>query len=103
MNKKELEKIAKIHEGQTIEFKENLSKEIKKEICAFTNSQGGKIYLGISDKEELKPLNITNSFIDFQIRCAIFKGNNKTYIIDSKEYSGNLIKKEWSNKTGGVM
>ena len=46
----DLKEIAKIHEGQTIEFKEGLSKEIKKEICAFVNSQGGKIYLGITDK-----------------------------------------------------
>ena len=58
-----LKEIVELKEGQTIEFKESLNKEIKKEICAFANSQGGKIFLGVSDKGELKPLTITSKYL----------------------------------------
>lgn len=115
-----LKRIAKIHEGQTLEFKENLSKEIKKEICAFANSQGGKIYLGITDSEELKSQNITNTYLsqldDFisqltpkldSITYEIIENNfvvvdvpegelrNKPYSIDNKFY----IRKGASSQT----
>ncbi|HIJ10436.1 TPA: winged helix-turn-helix transcriptional regulator [Candidatus Woesearchaeota archaeon] len=48
-------------EGYNLEFKEGFSKDIAKEICAFANSTGGKIILGISDKNEIKGINVTNS------------------------------------------
>lgn len=37
-------------ECETIELKEELNKNIKKEIIAFANSKGGTIYIGISDE-----------------------------------------------------
>lgn len=36
-------------ESEFVELKEQLTKEIKKEIVAFANSKGGTIYIGISD------------------------------------------------------
>ena len=61
MNKKELQFILQQGEGQFIEFKENFdSKNLSKEISAFTNASGGKIYLGITDNGEIKGINITN-------------------------------------------
>ena len=37
-------------ESQTIEFKSKWHDEYLKTICAFTNTNGGKIIIGISDK-----------------------------------------------------
>lgn len=37
------------HESNTIEFKENVTDVIKKEVIAFANTQGGTIYVGIAD------------------------------------------------------
>ena len=60
MNKKELEFILQAGEGQFIEFKEGFNKFISKEITAFANASGGRIFLGVSDKGEIKGINITN-------------------------------------------
>ncbi|MBS3122181.1 putative DNA binding domain-containing protein [Candidatus Woesearchaeota archaeon] len=61
MNKKELNFILKQGEGQFIEFKEGFDKYIAKEMVAFANVQGGKIFLGITDQKEARGINITNS------------------------------------------
>ena len=61
MNKKEIEFIIKSGEGINTEFKESFdSKNIAKEIVAFANSNGGKIFVGISDLGEAKGVKITN-------------------------------------------
>ncbi|MCK4745038.1 putative DNA binding domain-containing protein [Candidatus Parcubacteria bacterium] len=60
MNKKELNFILQEGEGQFIEFKENLNKSFSREIVAFANASGGKIFLGVNDKSERIDFNITN-------------------------------------------
>jgi len=60
MNKEELEIILKEGEGQFIEFKENLDKRFAKEVVAFANAEGGRIFLGVSDDGEIKGIKITN-------------------------------------------
>lgn len=61
MNKKELLDIIETGEGYTIEFKESLNhREIGKVICAFANSDGGKILIGIKDNGKIKGININN-------------------------------------------
>lgn len=60
MNKKELKFTLQEGEGQFIEFKESFDKSLAKEIVAFANASGGKIFLGIDDKNNLKGINITN-------------------------------------------
>jgi ATP-dependent DNA helicase RecG len=45
----ELLTILKEGESETIEFKESPSKEIKRAACAFANSNGGRILVGIKD------------------------------------------------------
>lgn len=37
-------------EGFTPEFKKSISSSIGREICAFANSQGGKILVGVDDR-----------------------------------------------------
>ncbi|GAB6161207.1 hypothetical protein JCM12298_03660 [Desulfothermus naphthae] len=54
--------IIKIGEGYTIEFKEKISDSIAKDICAFANSSGGKIILGVRDKTgEIVGFKLTNN------------------------------------------
>ena len=40
-------------ESETIELKETVSDEIKKEIIAFANCNGGKVYIGVQDDGEV--------------------------------------------------
>ncbi len=52
MTEQELEEILAQGEGTTIEFKEareNLPKSLFESICAFLNTEGGKIMLGVGD------------------------------------------------------
>jgi len=60
MYKKELKFILQEGEGQFIEFKEKLDKKIAQEIVAFANSEGGRIFVGVSDDNKIKGVNITN-------------------------------------------
>jgi len=55
LNNKELDIILQEGEGYRIEFKERIS-ELDREMVAFANSSGGRIFLGISDSGEVKVL-----------------------------------------------
>ncbi len=61
MNKDELNFILQAGEGLKIEFKEAFEpKGLAKELVAFANSEGGRIFLGITDKGKAKGIEITN-------------------------------------------
>ena len=61
MNSEELSLILKEGEGLKIEFKESFEpKSLAKELVAFANSEGGRIFLGINDKCDVKGIKITN-------------------------------------------
>ena len=48
MDKKEFEFLLAQGEGQSIEFKENFdSKTLAKEMVAFANTEGGRIFIGV--------------------------------------------------------
>jgi ATP-dependent DNA helicase RecG len=57
---KELQFILSQGEGQHVEFKEKLDKTLSKELVAFANASGGKIFLGVSDKAEVKGIHVDN-------------------------------------------
>ena len=59
MRKEELQLILEEGEGYKIEFKEALS-GIDRELVAFANASGGKIFLGISDDKKVKGVRIDN-------------------------------------------
>jgi len=59
MNKDELQLILEEGEGYRIEFKESMT-SIDKELVAFANSSGGRIFLGITDDKEIKSVKINN-------------------------------------------
>jgi len=59
MNGKELDTILKEGEGYKIEFKEGVN-NLDKEMVAFSNSSGGRIFLGVTDEGKIKGIGITN-------------------------------------------
>ena len=75
-------------ESETVELKQELTKNIKKEIVAFANSKGGTIYIGITDTGEILGLKNIKSDIESlsgMIREGII-GNLTTYTdIEIKE------------------
>lgn len=46
-------------ESQNIEYKESWRDEYLKWICGFANAQGGRIYIGISDNQQV--IGVTDS------------------------------------------
>ena len=61
MDKKEFEFLLKQGEGLKLEFKENFEpKNLGKEIVAFANTEGGKIFIGVDDQGKVKDIHITN-------------------------------------------
>lgn len=48
------------NEDTNIEYKSTLTNKLKREIVAFLNTKGGKIFLGVDDKTK-KPLKITDA------------------------------------------
>jgi ATP-dependent DNA helicase RecG len=61
VDKKELLELIKTGEGYTLEFKKQFTSSINREICAFANSKGGRIILGVDDKGNVVGYNLTNS------------------------------------------
>ena len=59
MNPEELVMLLEEGEGYKIEYKEGIS-GIDKDMVAFANSSGGRIFLGITDNKQIKGVNITN-------------------------------------------
>ncbi|MEK6858145.1 MAG: RNA-binding domain-containing protein [Nanoarchaeota archaeon] len=60
INKDSILDLIKTGEGITLEFKTNISSNLGKEICAFANTQGGKILLGVGDSGNVIGIKTTN-------------------------------------------
>ncbi len=73
MNKNELSLILQEGEGYTIEFKESVNSDLPKEMVAFANSSGGRIFVGITDASEIKGVISSNTLVsqiqDFANSC----------------------------------
>lgn len=54
LTKSDLKIIIQEGEGQKIEFKESFSQSLAKDIVAFANTLGGKIFIGIDDNGNIK-------------------------------------------------
>ena len=65
MDDKDFELILKTGESFFVEFKERLDKSLAKEIVAFSNSQGGRIFIGVTDSGEIKGIKVTNKIVVF--------------------------------------
>ena len=55
-----IEKILELGEGQYIEFKESVDKNLQKEIVAFANASGGTVFVGINDLGKITGIDINN-------------------------------------------
>jgi len=97
-----------MRESQTVEFKREYTSDIKKEVVAFANTNGGHIYVGCDDKGNDYPLadvtgtmtQITNSirdgilpdvtmFVSYEagdssIAMTVSEGTNKPYYLAEK-------------------
>lgn len=86
-----------IQESQTVEFKESWRDEYLKTICAFANTDGGKLYVGVNDKGEAvgvdnpkkliedipnKIISVLNAFAN--IKMAVIEGKEIVEITVSK-------------------
>lgn len=81
-------------ESETIELKQELNKNIKKEIVALANSKGGTIYIGIND--DGKVLGLKNIKADIESLSGMIRegivGNLTTYTdIENKTIEGKDI------------
>jgi len=60
---KELKQLIQTGEGYHLEFKESLDKSLIEEVCAFANSSGGKVLLGVFDDGEVKGIRTDNNIL----------------------------------------
>jgi len=61
MNKSEFKFLLQQDEGLKLEFKESFdSKNLAKEFVAFANTEGGRVFIGVSDDGDIKGIEITN-------------------------------------------
>jgi ATP-dependent DNA helicase RecG len=60
MTQHDLEAIIKGGENDKVEFKRNISSDISKELTAFANSSGGRVFVGVEDDGVLHGIPITN-------------------------------------------
>jgi ATP-dependent DNA helicase RecG len=59
IDKNELQLILKEGEGYRVEFKE-IPSNLDKEMVAFANASGGRIFIGVTDSGEIKGIDVTN-------------------------------------------
>ena len=62
MTNKQIKDLILTGEGYHIEFKQTLDKTLIEEVCAFANSSGGDILMGIADDGTIKGIDISNRF-----------------------------------------
>ena len=60
MMQQNLNAIIQSGEGYQVEFKRNVNSDISKEIVAFANSSGGRIFIGIEDDGTIQGIAVTN-------------------------------------------
>jgi ATP-dependent DNA helicase RecG len=48
-----LEELIKLGEGENLEFKSNFNNELIETLVAFANTLGGKVVIGVNQKNEL--------------------------------------------------
>jgi len=80
-------------EDQKTELKVELTKDIKKEIVAFANSNDGTIYIGIDDNGNVTGLKNAKKDLE-ALSCMIREGINSDLTLYTKIYIENIDKKD---------
>ena len=57
---KQLQVVLEEGEGYFVEFKERISDGLDKELVAFANASGGRIFVGITDDKQVKGVAVDN-------------------------------------------
>ena len=52
-----------LNESETVEFKSSFNKEVIETIVAFSNTHGGKIYVGINEKSDIVGVDVSDESI----------------------------------------
>ena len=73
-------------ESQTIEFKQVWKDDYLKTICAFANSEGGLLYIGVADNGKIVGVNNAKTLLEILPN----KINNRLGILNSFSFSGIL-------------
>ncbi len=63
MTQHELDTIIQSLEGYKIEFKRNANSDLAKELVAFANSSGGRVFIGIEDNGTIAGVNVNNELL----------------------------------------
>ena len=61
MTQQELDSIIQSGEGYKTEFKRNVNTDLSKELVAFANASGGRIFIGVEDNGTVSGVTIDNS------------------------------------------
>lgn len=64
MNKEQITKIVESGESDTVELKQNFDKDVFETVCAFANTKGGNIIIGINDKKMVKGIQLGKESIN---------------------------------------
>lgn len=63
MTKTALRRLISLGEGQSLEFKQSFPDDLGRELCAFANSAGGRILIGVADDGSIRPLPNLNKLV----------------------------------------
>ena len=90
-NNKETSSVVILQESQTVEFKESWRDEYLKTVCAFANTDGGTVYIGVNDQAEVVgvenikklmediPNKIMNTFV-IVVNIEVVEENGKQFV-----------------------
>ena len=95
----------KLLESQTVEFKQIWKDEYLKTICAFANSEGGILYIGLNDDAEILGVENIEELIELLpnkinnrlglVVDIILKNANKKHILYVNYPDSILLKSSW--------
>lgn len=92
MNKEQITNILQQGENSQVEFKKRINKELTSEICAFLNSQGGLIILGVDDNNTVIGLSIDNTTRSkLEASISAINPRPEYEIIETKHEDKNII------------
>ena len=59
----ELALILEKGEGYTLEFKSSVNSDLPKELVAFANASGGRIFIGVNDRNQIVGCDLSNKML----------------------------------------
>ena len=87
----DLEQLIALGEGQLLEFKRSGTSHLGREICAFANSLGGRILIGVSDAGSIVP-QTNSSALRSEIQ-SIARNLEPPLMIDVEDVDGVIVER----------